>query len=73
MQLQLNINDYKANIFLELLEIFKKDNLVENYKIIDSKKEDILEGVKESVKEVKLYKEGKLKLKSLDEVLEELW
>jgi len=72
MQLQLNINDYKANIFLELLEIFKKDNLVENYKIIDSKKEDILEGVKESVKEVKLYKEGKLKLKSLDEVLEEL-
>ena len=72
MQLQLNINDYKANIFLELLEIFKKDNLVENYKIIDSKKDDILEGVKESVKEVKLYKEGKLKLKSLDEVLEEL-
>ena len=36
MQLQLNINDYKANIFLELLEIFKKDNLVEDYKIINN-------------------------------------
>jgi hypothetical protein len=30
MQLQLNINDFKANIFLELLEVFKKDNEYEN-------------------------------------------
>ncbi|RLA73561.1 MAG: hypothetical protein DRG11_07605 [Epsilonproteobacteria bacterium] len=35
MQLQLNINDTKANIFLELLEVFKKDKLVNNYKVID--------------------------------------
>ena len=35
MQLQLNVNDFKANIFLELLEIFKKDNLVEDYKIVN--------------------------------------
>jgi len=35
MQLQLNINDFKANIFLELLEVFKKDNLVEDYKILN--------------------------------------
>ena len=35
MQLQLSVNDFKANIFLELLEIFKKDNLVEDYKIVD--------------------------------------
>ena len=35
MQLQLNINNYKANIFLELLEVFKKDNLVEDYKIVN--------------------------------------
>jgi len=35
MQLHLNINDVKANIFLELLEVFKKDNLVTDYKIID--------------------------------------
>jgi len=36
MQLQLNINDVKANIFLELLEVFKKDNLVKDYTIIDT-------------------------------------
>ncbi|MDD3818009.1 MAG: hypothetical protein PHI89_07970 [Thiovulaceae bacterium] len=36
MQLQLNINDVKANIFLELLEVFKKDNLVQDYKIVDN-------------------------------------
>ena len=35
MQLQLNISDVKANIFLELLEVFKKDNLVNDYKIVD--------------------------------------
>jgi hypothetical protein len=34
MQLQLNVNDFKASIFLELLEIFKKDNLVEDYEIV---------------------------------------
>ncbi|MBL0708931.1 MAG: hypothetical protein JJW00_07790 [Sulfurimonas sp.] len=36
MQLQLNINDFKANIFLELLEVFKKDNLVTDYKVINT-------------------------------------
>jgi hypothetical protein len=35
MQLQLNVNDFKANIFLELLEVFKKDNLVKDYKILN--------------------------------------
>jgi hypothetical protein len=36
MQLQLNIDDVKANIFLELLEVLKKDNLVNDYKIVDT-------------------------------------
>ena len=40
MQLELNINDLKANIFLELLEVFKKDNLVEDYKIINKYNEN---------------------------------
>ncbi|EQB34853.1 hypothetical protein M947_10305 [Sulfurimonas hongkongensis] len=35
MQLQLSVNDIKASIFLELLEVFKKDNIVENYTIVD--------------------------------------
>lgn len=36
MQLQIEIDNYKANIFLELLEVFKKDNLVKDYKIVNS-------------------------------------
>ncbi len=36
MQLQLNINDVKASIFLELLDVFKKDKLVDDYKIINT-------------------------------------
>ncbi len=43
----------------------------EDYK--EPTKEEILEGLKEAVKELKLYEEGKLELKSLDEVLSELW
>jgi len=36
-------------------------------------KEEIIEGIKEAVEEVKLYNKGELKLKSLDEILDELW
>ncbi|WP_151900430.1 hypothetical protein [Sulfurimonas hydrogeniphila] len=50
MQLQLNINDFKANIFLELLDVFKKDNLIKDYKIITTYNDDekqILNDLKE--------------------------
>ena len=36
MQLQLNVNDVKANILFDFLEIFKKDNVISDYKIIDN-------------------------------------
>jgi DNA-damage-inducible protein J len=42
----------------------------EEYK--EPTKEEILEGLKEAVEEVNLYNQGKLKLNTLDEVLEEL-
>jgi hypothetical protein len=38
MQLQLNVNDMKANILLGLLDIFKQDNLITDYKIINHQK-----------------------------------
>jgi len=37
MQLQLNVNDVKANILFEFLDVFKKDNMISDYKIIDKK------------------------------------
>ena len=39
MQLQLSVNDFKASIFLELLEVFKKDNLVEHYHVLNKNNE----------------------------------
>jgi len=50
MQLQLNVNDFKANIFLELLDVFKKDNLINDYKVINpymSDEQQILDDLKE--------------------------
>jgi len=50
MQLQLSVNDFKANIFLELLDVFKKDNLIKDYQIIKTYNEDeqqILDDLKE--------------------------
>jgi len=50
MQLELNVNDLKSNIFLELLDVFKKDNLIKDYKIIKSYNDDenqILDDLKE--------------------------
>lgn len=50
MQLQLNVNDLKSNIFLELLDVFKKDNLIKDYKIIETYNDDenqILDDLKE--------------------------
>ncbi len=38
MQLQINVNNVKSTIFLELLNLFKKDNMINDYKIIDNKK-----------------------------------
>ncbi len=50
MQLQLSVNDLKSNIFLELLDVFKKDNLIKDYKIIKSYNDDenqIIDDLKE--------------------------
>ena len=50
MQLQLSVNELKSNIFLELLDVFKKDNLIKDYKIMKSYNDDenqILDDLKE--------------------------
>ena len=37
MQLRLNVNDVKANILLNFLDLFKQDNLIKDYEIINEK------------------------------------
>ena len=44
----------------------------EDEEFYDTPKEKVLEDLREAVKEVNLANEGKIKLKTLDEVLEEL-
>jgi len=34
MQLQIDVNNIKSAIFLELLNLFKKDNMINDYKVI---------------------------------------
>jgi ribosomal protein S8 len=53
MQLQLNVNDFKANIFLELLDVFKKDNLIKDYQIIKTYNDDEQE-ILNDLKELKI-------------------
>lgn len=38
MQLQIDVNNIKSTIFLEMLNLFKKDNMINDYKIIDDEK-----------------------------------
>jgi len=53
MQLQLNVNDVKANILLSFLDVFKQDDLIKDYQVIDSKsnytdyENEILEDLKD--------------------------
>ena len=48
----------------------EKEEAEEEYR--PATKEEVLEGLAEACKEAKLYREGKLQLKSLEEVLNEL-
>jgi hypothetical protein len=38
MQLQIDVNNVKSTIFLELLNLFKKDNMINDFKIVDDEK-----------------------------------
>jgi len=40
MQLQVDVDNMKLNIFLELLNVFKKDEMINGYKIIDNQDND---------------------------------
>ena len=37
MQLQIDVNSVKSTIFLELLNLFKRDNMINDYKVINDK------------------------------------
>ena len=69
MKILLEVEDNKAPALLEVLNglSFVKTQLLKN-----DRKKIVLKGVKEAVKEVKLAKERKIKLKTFDDFLDEL-
>jgi len=61
MQLQIDVDNVKSNLFLELLNIFKKDEMITNYKIIDTQEDvdsEILEDLQMIGKSIKDAKNG---------------
>jgi D-ribose pyranose/furanose isomerase RbsD len=71
VQIQLQVNQEKSSIFLEILQALQKDNMVKDFHIVDEI-EEIKNNFREALQEVKLEKEGKIKFKSAEEFLDEL-
>lgn len=69
MKVLLEIEDKKAPALMEILKDLK---YVKARRIKETKKEAFLKGLKEAVEEVKLAKQGKIKLKSAKALLNEL-
>ncbi|MFM2223985.1 MAG: hypothetical protein RJA07_187 [Bacteroidota bacterium] len=69
MQLTIEVKDNKAEFVMELLKNFKFVKLKSAKK---TAKEIFLEELKEAVHEVNLAKQGKIKLKSAQQLLDEL-
>jgi len=69
MKVLLEIQDDKAPALLEVLDGLP---YVKTERISDEKKDAFIADLKESVKQVNLAKKGKIKLKTLDELINEL-
>ncbi|MCY7410185.1 MAG: hypothetical protein LH473_07920 [Chitinophagales bacterium] len=68
MKILLDIKDNKVDFMMELF-----NNLpFVKAKRVNEKKEQFLKELEEAVEQDKLHKQGKIKLKSLQEVLDEL-
>jgi hypothetical protein len=68
MKVLLDIKDDKANFIMELLNNFK----FVKAKPLSPYKAEVIEGLKEAVDQVNLSKQGKVKLKSARQLLDEL-
>ena len=72
-QLILNIAENKYIFFLKVLENFSFVKVAEEKEVkLTSKQKKFVEGLKQSLNEVELHQKGKIKLKTLDQVLDYL-
>lgn len=68
MKILIDVRDDKAAFIMEMLRNFR----FVKAKPITSEKARILQGLRDAVEEVKLHKQGKVKLKTARELLNEL-
>jgi len=72
-QLVLNIPENKFNFFLKVIENFSFVKVSEEKEIkLTRKQKQFIEDTKQSLHEVELHQQGKIKLKTIDQVLDEL-
>ncbi|HBF88259.1 MAG TPA: hypothetical protein DDX39_06415 [Bacteroidales bacterium] len=72
-QIVLNIPDSKYNFFLKVIENFNFVKIAEEKEIkSDRKHKNIITDLKQSFHEIELHEKGKIKLKSIDELINEL-
>ncbi len=73
-QIVLNIPDSKYNFFMELVHNFSfiKIENKPQIKQLSKEQQDFVDGLKQSLKEVELHQQGKIKLKTADQLLDEL-
>ncbi|MCK5277019.1 MAG: hypothetical protein KAK04_00755 [Cyclobacteriaceae bacterium] len=69
MKILLDIKDNKAAFFMEVLKSF---NFVKKATPLSDAKANLMQDIREAVEELKLVKEGKLKARNAEDLINEL-
>lgn len=73
MKVTLDINDSKAAAFLNFVKSLDFIHIQSKEDYEEPTKQEILDSIKQGMKEVQLHREGKIKLQSARDFLNELW
>lgn len=73
MKVTLDINDSKAAAFLNFVKSLDFIHIQSKEDYQEPTKQEILDSIKQGMKEVQLHKEGKIKLQSARDFLNEVW
>jgi hypothetical protein len=71
-EVTVQIPDKKHELFIELMKSLSFVKKVKTLEEEEPTKEEILEGIRQAVKEVNLIKQGKLKARPVQDLLDEL-
>lgn len=74
MEIVVNVPDNKVEFFMELVQNlkFKAEPKIPTKSQLTPEQQQWVDDLKESLKQVELHQQGKIKLKSFDQLLDEL-